>query len=90
MSDHDQYCKECGACGEEYCCPPTQCKQTSECDYRQSYLKDLKFGYEMYMWAIDNIEFTPEQESMFKKKWLETFNKYYHQDGQEIQKHKTY
>ena len=42
------YCKNCGSCGNEGCCPPTMCTFEKDCKYKETYLQDLEFGYLMY------------------------------------------
>ena len=42
------YCKECDACGHEGCCSPLRCKFKGNCDYGESYLLDLKCGYQSW------------------------------------------
>lgn len=39
------YCKECEACGEEGCCPPTLCAKV-KCSYGDTYLRDYQFALE--------------------------------------------
>lgn len=36
--ENPSYCHECGACGEDGCCPPTMCK----CLYKEGYRQDWK------------------------------------------------
>lgn len=57
MSNEDDispYCVMCGACGEEGCCPPTICKQTSG-EYCEYYLKYLKATYITYVKIFDEL-----------------------------------
>lgn len=52
------YCKHCGACGEEGCCPPTVCVQKQGGKYCDYYLHQLKVSNEvieeLFGWLLDN------------------------------------
>jgi hypothetical protein len=52
---HNPYCPICDGCGEEGCCSPLRCEQSSEGSYCQTYLKDLKFGYKMNNILMEKI-----------------------------------
>ena len=52
---YSPYCPICSGCGEEGCCSPLICKQSSDGSYCESYLNDLKFGYLMYDSIFDLI-----------------------------------
>lgn len=67
------YCKICGGCGEDGCCSAMICKQHPDGDYCKTYLKDLKFGYLMF----DEIDKILPEDSEFKKKYEELFDKVY-------------
>lgn len=58
------YCPICTGCGEEGCCSPIHCEQSSDGFYCKSYLRDLKFGYQMYKDIYDLI---PKDEETQKK-----------------------
>lgn len=47
-TEYSPYCPVCDGCGEEGCCSPMHCQQSSDGQYCKTYLKDLKFGYLMY------------------------------------------
>ena len=47
-SGDNPYCPVCTGCGEEGCCSPLNCKQDPNGSYCQTYLRDLKFGYNMH------------------------------------------
>lgn len=47
VEDLSPYCKECSSCGETGCCTPTMCTQGEHCDYPQTNLNELKFGWSM-------------------------------------------
>jgi hypothetical protein len=53
--DNTPYCKICDSCGEELCCSPTNCKQHPDGDYCDIYLEQLKHGYRMYVYFMDNV-----------------------------------
>jgi hypothetical protein len=38
------YCEDCGACGEEWCCKPTRCKDGLNCLY-PDYLATPRVAY---------------------------------------------
>lgn len=46
--NYSPYCKICSGCGMEGCCSPLACEMHSDGDYCESYLNDLKCGYESY------------------------------------------
>lgn len=50
------YCKVCGACGEEGCCSPLTCDFTEGCEYKDIYLKDLKYGYLLMQRLYDYLD----------------------------------
>lgn len=69
------YCKECSACGHEGCCSPLICTFGDNCDYKETYLKDLKFGYTMYS---ELFEFLVRKEIAFgDEEWNKIWNEKY-------------
>ena len=42
---YSPYCKSCDACGHEGCCSPMQCTFGKDCQYKETYLNDLKLSY---------------------------------------------
>ena len=48
MEDESPYCPECTACGHEGCCSPVVCTQKGDCAYGESYLVNLKYGYQCW------------------------------------------
>ena len=43
---YSPYCKGCNdACGHDGCCPATMCNFGKDCQYKDVYLRDLKYGY---------------------------------------------
>lgn len=75
-NDHP-YCKSCGACGEEGCCPPTQC--TMDGDFCKSYLRDLKFEYSFgnEVYSLVEQEGTPELKKKMRDLFDNLFDKHY-------------
>lgn len=45
---YNPYCKVCGNCGEDGCCSAMACQFTNECEYKETYIEELKFAYLMY------------------------------------------
>jgi len=50
---YDPYCKVCTGCGEDGCCSALCCQMDSKGTYCESYLRDLKYGYESYREMMD-------------------------------------
>ncbi len=75
------YCPVCDGCGEEGCCSPLRCKQSSDGHYCESYLNDLKFGYIMNSYFQENIwgrmsdDLKKEYDEMWDKIYDKTYNK---------------
>jgi len=49
---NNPYCESCGACGEADCCSPFMCLRKSvsknkDCEYGETYLKEIKLYYEL-------------------------------------------
>lgn len=55
MEDESPYCPECTACGHEGCCSPVVCTQKGDCAYGESYLIDLKYGYQCWEKFINTV-----------------------------------
>ena len=47
IEEYSPYCKVCESCGETGCCRPTICQQGEGCEYPQTNLIELKFGWSM-------------------------------------------
>lgn len=43
------YCKDCGSCGEDGCCPPTKCTLSGGGKYCEYYIKLLKATYKVHI-----------------------------------------
>ena len=43
--EYSPYCKLCTACGEIGCCSPMMCSFEEGCDYKNTYLRELKENY---------------------------------------------
>jgi hypothetical protein len=58
--DYNPYCKICGGCGEDGCCSALRCKFEDGCEYKQTYLNDLREGYifmkEFYEKLYDKLD----------------------------------
>ena len=74
------YCPICSGCGEEFCCSPLHCKQSPDGHYCQSYLRDLKFGYQMYEDIYDLIPKDEETEIKLNEIWHRNFEIFYTQN----------
>lgn len=74
------YCPVCDGCGEEGCCSPMMCKQSSEGHYCKTYLNDLKFGYKMYTKIYDLIPKDKETQEKLDEILDEVFNSIYKQN----------
>jgi hypothetical protein len=42
---YNPYCKLCSGCGEDGCCSALICKMEDGCEYKETYLNDLREGY---------------------------------------------
>lgn len=69
------YCKACGSCGEEGCCPPLNCayqnmvkRKKSRCDYGEDYFNDLAFKYQLCGALEDIIDEHGTEELKLKLK----------------------
>ena len=45
--DYSPYCKKCESCGVTGCCSPTICQGGEDCEYPETNLSELKFGWSM-------------------------------------------
>ena len=43
--DYNPYCKICSGCGVDGCCSALKCKFEDGCEYKETYLNDLREGY---------------------------------------------
>lgn len=43
--DYSPYCKICSACGENGCCSALMCRFEDGCEYKKTYLGELREGY---------------------------------------------
>lgn len=71
------YCPVCTGCGEEGCCSPIHCEQSSDGSYCKTYLRDLKFGYQMYKDIFNLIPKDEETQKKFDKIWHENYDIFY-------------
>lgn len=55
------YCPVCSGCGEEGCCSPMMCQQDPNGSYCLTYLKDLKFAYNVYEKLLQKLESSQEK-----------------------------
>jgi hypothetical protein len=74
------YCKECDACGEEGCCSALVCKQSEKGDYCKGYLRDLRFGYQMYRDLMEIVSEDPKYKEQIDKIWDENYERFYKKD----------
>ena len=72
------YCPVCDGCGEDLCCPATNCKQDPNGHYCNMYLKDLKFAYKMNKWVTDNLyhKMPKELQAEYDLAWDEIYKDY--------------
>jgi hypothetical protein len=47
LENYSPYCEECTACGESGCCSVYMCTMGDKCDYKQTYLRELKEAYSL-------------------------------------------
>ena len=78
------YCKECEACGEEGCCPPTLCSKV-KCSYGNTYLKDYQFAIEF----ADRIYAMLKDDKRIEDLQTELYDKYYIMKNHQNQLYKT-
>lgn len=73
------YCKSCGGCGEEGCCPATICSMDG--DFCASYLRDLKFEYTFGKQLYNLVEQkgTPELKQEMRDLFDKLFDIHYKQ-----------
>jgi len=45
--EYSPYCKVCTACGETGCCSVYMCTMEDGCEYKQTYLRELKENYSL-------------------------------------------
>ena len=76
--EYDPYCKVCGGCGEDGCCPAIACKQSPDGAYCQTYLKELQFAYRMFEPMYEMLSKDPKHkeavEMLFDQMYSKTFN----------------
>lgn len=78
------YCKACGSCGFDPCCPPTMCtfEKDKGCEYGKGYLDDLRFGWAMYQDLSEMIynkceKCNQEYDDFFMDAYKEIYDKNY-------------
>jgi hypothetical protein len=45
IEDYSPYCAVCSGCGEDGCCSVMKCTFEDGCQYKQTYLNDLRDSY---------------------------------------------
>jgi hypothetical protein len=71
--DYNPYCKICTACGEDGCCSALMCSFEDDCEYKQTYLAELREGYkftrEFYNKIYDKLseELKKEVDQIFNE-----------------------
>lgn len=45
IEEYSPYCKLCSSCGESGCCSPMMCSFEEGCEYRNTYITELKENY---------------------------------------------
>ncbi len=75
--DDTVYCPICEGCGEDGCCSATCCQQSPLGHYCKTYLRDLKFGYQMHkdMWPL--IPEDAESQAKLDKVWNDNYDIFY-------------
>ena len=73
---YDPYCPICSGCGEDGCCQASICKMDVNGSYCQTYLKDLKLGYEMDRWFQNNLydKLDDKLKEEYDKMWDTTYD----------------
>lgn len=51
--NYSPYCKVCTGCGEDGCCSALACQMDAKGDYCETYLRDLRYGYESHRELMD-------------------------------------
>ena len=68
--NYNPYCKVCGACGEDGCCPAEQCKFVKEGKYCHWYIEDLKFD-RLNLRKLEEIVDEEVSNKAFQEAWKE-------------------
>lgn len=73
----DIYCKVCGGCGEDGCCPAEICEHKEGGLYCEKYLMDLKFHSLMFKDTYDilNENHKCELNRIYDENWDKIYNK---------------
>ena len=72
---YDDYCKQCGACGESGCCSAQMCTMHPKGKYCKGYLSELHFdsllAHDLYKLCMDsdNINVSSEVDAIYDKNW---------------------
>ena len=66
------YCKICGSCEDEICCPPTLCDNNKEGLYCQSYFNQLIETYKLHNKLINSLS---DLDSFNKEQFFELYDK---------------
>lgn len=81
MDIESPYCQECESCGESGCCKPYSCTMSDKCEYKETYLQELKFGYSVYEEIMKSVyeklspELKSEVDAIWEKEWEHWNNK---------------
>jgi NAD-dependent SIR2 family protein deacetylase len=75
--DITPYCPTCNGCGQEGCCSPLRCNQSSDGLYCSQYLKDLKFGYQMFIKLSTLINDDPKYKNQIDVIYDEVYDEIY-------------
>ena len=83
--DYTPYCPDCQSCGEDGCCPPTQCKFTETGHYCEINLKKLKIAYKLLDYIYDMQWLTDDELDTLSVVEEELYSKYFNneQDNQD-------
>ena len=78
IENRSPYCKSCESCGDTGCCKPTICSRDENCEYLQTNLNELKFGWSMNEYFQSEIyPHLPEEiKAKYDGRWDTEYDKW--------------
>lgn len=78
MKIDQPYCSHCTACEQQECYSPLVCNFNENCEYKDKYMKDLKFGYELGIELLKLCDnYNPSISEKTNKIYDQLYDKYY-------------